>query len=189
MVELEGTLIHDDVFRSYFACDLQKCKGACCVDGVAGAPLEASERAEVAVVFEAVRPLLSDAALAVIEAQGLFVWDAEHGWTTPVVAGGICVYGVMGGDGVVSCAFEQQYKAEKNDFYKPLSCHLYPVRITKTALNECLNYERITNCSAACCRGKKEQTALIDFLKTALIRKYGAAYFSALQQIKQTYFT
>jgi hypothetical protein len=190
VIAIDNTLVSDELVEERFVCDLNKCKGGCCVDGDAGAPLEKAELKEIEKVFETVKPYLQKSHLEEIERQGLYVYDAEFGWVTPAINGGICVYATTDATGVVKCAFEQAYYEGKTAWKKPISCHLFPVRIQKSrrGKTEFVNYEpRPTLCAPACTLGNKLKVPVYQFLKEALIRKYGLAFYEALDAVAQDY--
>lgn len=183
MIAIENILISDQVAEEQFVCDLAKCKGGCCVDGDAGAPLDSKELKELDAVYEAVLPYLTDEAKKVLEKQGRYVYDKEFGWVTPTVNSSICVYGITDKNGIVKCGIEQAYNDGKVNWKKPISCHLYPIRIKKSkdGKTEYVNYEpREDLCKAACKLGKKLKVPVYIFLKDAIIRKYGEEFYNAL---------
>lgn len=176
-------LISDDVIREQFLCNLTACKGACCWEGDLGAPLEPEERYTLEQVFEEVRPFLRPHGLATIEKEGLYTYDeGSGGYATPLIDGGPCAFMVYDEKGIAKCGIEQAYHAGKTDFKKPISCHLYPVRASvdeRVGLQR-LNYDRWEICSAACELGKQHQLPVYRFLKEALIRKFGEAFYEEL---------
>ncbi|MEO6894922.1 MAG: DUF3109 family protein [Ginsengibacter sp.] len=181
MIAIDDILISDQVVEEQFVCDLDKCKGGCCVDGDAGAPLEKDELKELNAVYNEVLPYLSEEAKIIIEKRGKYVYDQEFGWVTPTVSNGMCAYGLVDKRGIVKCAIEQAYIDGKISWKKPISCHLFPVRIKKTRKLEMVNYEpREDLCAAACTLGKKLKIPVYQFLKEALIRKYGKEFYEAL---------
>lgn len=181
MIAIDDILISDQVVEEQFVCDLNKCKGGCCVDGDAGAPLENDELKELNAVYHAVMPYLSEEAKNIIEKNGKYVYDKEFGWVTLTVSNGMCAYGLVDEKGIVKCAIEQAYADGKISWKKPLSCHLFPVRIKKTKKGELVNYEpREDLCAAACKLGKKLKIPVYQFLKEPLIRKYGKEFYNAL---------
>jgi hypothetical protein len=189
MIAIDNVLISDDVLQEQFVCDLAKCKGGCCEDGDAGAPLQKNEMAIVKAVYETVKPYMSRDGIAVVERTGFYEYDREFGWVTPTVEGKICAYGIRDKQGVIKCAFEQAYCDGKIEWKKPISCHLYPIKIKNTKEYEMVNYEpRESLCSAACELGKKLKVPAYVFLKDALIRKYGPEFYSGLEQVAEAYF-
>jgi hypothetical protein len=191
MIAIDNKLVSDELVEEQFVCDLVKCKGGCCVDGDAGAPLEESEKARIDEVFEAVKPYLPERHLAEIEKQGRYVYDEEFGWVTPAIDGGICVYAITDSKGIVKCGIEQAYNDGMVQWKKPISCHLFPVRIkqSKDGELEYVNYEpRETLCKPACKLGQKLKVPVYQFLKEALIRKYGQEFYDTLDAVAQDYF-
>ena len=177
-------MISDDIAEKHFVCDLAKCKGACCVDGDAGAPLENDELMIIDRSFNIVKPYLTPEALEVIAEKGRYVNDAEFGWVTSTIGTGICVYGYNDENGVVKCAFEQAYYEGKLKWKKPISCHLFPVIIEEGKLYERMNYEpRATHCKPACTLGEQLKVPVYQFLKEPIVRKYGEEFYNALDHI------
>ncbi|MEP7230609.1 MAG: DUF3109 family protein [Ginsengibacter sp.] len=176
-------LISDQIVEEQFVCDLVKCKGGCCVDGDAGAPLENDELKEIKTAYNSVLPYLSSESKNELERQGLYTYDKEFGWVTPTVSSGMCAYGIIGENGIVKCGIEQAYKDGKTAWRKPISCHLFPVKIkkSKSGKADLVNYEpREDLCKAACKLGKKLKVPVYIFLKDALIRKYGQEFYESL---------
>ena len=183
MIAINNILISDEVVKEQFVCDLGKCKGACCVDGDAGAPLEKEELQHINDVFEAVLPYLNEESKKEIDRQGRYVYDKEYGWVTPTIDSKICVYGIVDKQGIVKCGIEQAYLDGKVTWKKPISCHLFPVitKKSKRTTTEYVNYEpREDNCKAACALGKKLKVPVYQFLKEPLIRKFGQEFYEAL---------
>jgi hypothetical protein len=183
MIAINNVLISNEVADEQFVCDLNKCKGGCCVDGDAGAPLDSKELKEIAEAYEAVLPYLSNESKLELETQGQYVYDNEFGWVTPTINSSICVYGIIDKCGIVKCAFEQAYNDGKIKWKKPISCHLYPIRIKKSrdGKTDLVNYEpREDLCKAACTLGKRLKVPVYKFLKDSLIRKYGEDFYAAI---------
>ncbi len=183
MIAIDNVLVSDEIVKKHFVCDLTKCKGACCVDGDAGAPLDKKELKKIDEVYDAVSPYLSETSLKEINKQGRYVYDKEFGWVTPTINNAICVYGITDTQGIVKCGIEQAYLDGKVKWKKPISCHLFPITITPSSdgITEYANYEpREDNCKAACSLGKKLKVRVYEFLKEPLIRKFGKAFYEAL---------
>ena len=183
MISIGNVLISDEVIEEQFVCDLVKCKGGCCVDGDAGAPLENQELKELNDAFHSVLPYLSKESEAALKEQGKYIYDKEFGWVTPTVSSGMCAYGIKDSQGIVKCGIEQAYNDGKISWKKPISCHLFPVKIKKSkrGRSELVNYEpREDLCKAACSLGKKLKVPVHIFLKEALLRKYGSDFYEAL---------
>jgi hypothetical protein len=190
MIAIDNILVSDEVIREQFVCDLLKCKGGCCEDGDAGAPLEKKEMDHVNEVYEIVKPYLTPAGIKEIEKNGRYQYDREFGWVTPTIEGKMCAYGFRDAKGIIKCGFEQAYYDGKTTWKKPISCHLYPIKTGKNRMGETVNYEpRETMCHPACVQGKKLQVPVYVFLKEALIRKYGEDFYGALSQVAETYFS
>jgi hypothetical protein len=154
------------------------------VDGDAGAPLNANELTKIDEVFDAVFPYLTEEAKNELARQGKYVYDKEFGWVTPTINGSICVYGITDKKGIVKCGIEQAYNDGKVQWKKPISCHLYPIRIkqSKNKKTEFVNYEpREDLCSGGCSLGEKLKVPVYVFLKEAIIRKYGTEFYQTLE--------
>lgn len=189
MIAIDDKLISDEVVTKQFVCDLEKCKGACCVDGDAGAPITAAEATLIAKYYPNVKHLLLDKAIKVIEEEGTHTTDDTFDLVTPTIDGGICVYGIFDATGKVKCAFEQEYLKGNIDFKKPISCHLFPIRIDKYETFEAVNYEpRETLCKPACKLGKSLKVPVYQFLKEPLIRHYGEEFYNTLDQTAKEVF-
>jgi len=189
MIAIDNVLISDDVIEAKFVCDLHKCKGGCCEDGDAGAPLEREEKTILDQNFEVVKPYLSKEGLSEIQRQGKYLYDREFGWVTPTVDGKICAYGYRDTHGIIKCAIEQAYNDGKLSWKKPISCHLYPIKISKRKEYTNINYEpRDVLCKPACALGKKLKLPVYQFLKEAIIRKFGTVFYATLHQIAIEHF-
>jgi len=188
MIAIDNVLVSDEIVKAQFVCDLSKCKGACCVDGDAGAPLAKEELDNINEVFDKVLPYLTKESKAEIERQGRYVYDKEYGWVTPAINSKICVYGITDAQGIVKCGIEQAWLDKKIAWKKPISCHLFPVKITKSKRQkqDYVNYEpREDNCKAACSLGKKLKVPVYVFLKESLIRRFGKKFYDALDATAQ----
>jgi Protein of unknown function (DUF3109) len=188
VIVIDNILISEDVVDKQFVCDLNKCKGGCCEEGDAGAPLEDGEIQIIEGVFEKVKPYLTKEGLAEIDKKGLKEYDRDFGWVTPTIGNsqGICVFAFRDEKQIIKCAFEQAYNDGIIEWKKPISCHLYPIT-TKKGLNE--DYERVNYepreklCSPGCAFGEKLKVPVYQFLKEPLIRKYGEDFYNALDTI------
>jgi len=190
VIVVDNVLISDDIVEKQFVCDLLKCRGGCCEDGDAGAPLDTHELDIILALYEEVKPYLSASSVAEIEKKGKYVYHKEFGWVTPTIGNDseICAYGIRGDDGVIKCAFEQAYYDGKTKWKKPISCHLFPIvtKKGKKGYPDKMNYEpRERLCNPACALGKKLQVPVYEFLKDAVIRKYGEKFYEALNAVRQ----
>ncbi|MCB0628801.1 MAG: DUF3109 family protein [Saprospiraceae bacterium] len=182
MIIVQDKLVSDDVVEAHFICNLNACKGACCWEGDFGAPLEEAELPVLEAIYEDIKPFLSPIGLKVLEEQGTKVWYEENEeWGTPLVEDGPCAYMTFH-NGIAQCGIEQAWKAGATDFRKPISCHLYPIRVITNPDTgfEALNYDKWHICSAACELGEKEQVPVYQFLKEPIIRKYGEDFYEEL---------
>jgi hypothetical protein len=184
MIAIDNKLVSDSIAEAQFVCDLNKCKGACCEDGDAGAPLETDELNKLLEFYEIVKPYMTAEGIKEVEKQGKYLYDREFGWVTPTIEGQICAYGFRDESGIIKCAIEKAYLDGKTDWKKPISCHLFPIRITKSREDpdlEYVNYEPRTDiCRAACSLGKKLKVPVYIFLKDSIIRKYGEEFYETL---------
>jgi len=184
LIEIGKILVSDEVIEAQFVCDLNKCKGGCCEDGDAGAPLEKNEMAILAAIYDKVKPYLTAEGIGEIERRGLFYYDKEFGWVTPTIEGKMCAYGTRDKNGIIKCGIEQAYYDGEVKWKKPISCHLFPIKTKKSREYEMVNYEpRQDLCKAGCGLGKKLKTPVYKFLKEALIRKYGEKFYEALDKV------
>ncbi len=183
MLLIDDILVSDDVLQEQFLCNLKACKGACCVEGDAGAPLNADELPILAEIYEAVKPYLTLEGREAIEKQGFFVEDDETHYATPLIEGAACAYIAYDDDGTAKCGIEQAYLDGKIAWKKPISCHLYPIRIQKMKFYTALNYDRWSICSAACTFGKEHRLPVYKFLKEPLIRQFGAEFYAQLEKL------
>ncbi len=179
LLQIDDTLISSDLLQKKFCCDLQHCKGICCVKGDAGAPMTAEEVALLPQLIEAIKPYLRPEGVAAIEEQGTHVIDEEGETVTPLVQGAECAYVIFEG-GIVYCGIEKAYNAGVISFQKPLSCHLYPVRIRKYKEFTAVNYDRWDICKGALSKGQEVNVKVFEFVKDALIRRFGTEWYEQL---------
>lgn len=180
MMKVGEVLVSDDVKSVEFVCHLEKCKGACCVEGELGAPLEEDELPIMKEIQSAVGPYLTEDGKKAIAEQGPYLLDEDGDYSTPTIGGRECAYAHYDAKGVLKCGIEQAYLDGKISYRKPISCHLYPIRITKKKDFEAVNYHKWSICSDACTLGKSLQVPLYKFLKDPLIRKYGEQWYAEL---------
>ncbi|MFT3902902.1 MAG: DUF3109 family protein [Niabella sp.] len=190
MIVIDDKILSDDIVREQFVCDLAKCKGGCCEEGDAGAPLTKEELGFVEEYYEIVKPYLPADAIAHMEKHGKYHYDEEFGWVTPILPSDneICTFAYREPGGLIKCAFEQAYNEGKISWKKPISCHLYPIIAYKGKHGdyERLNYEpRRILCSPACKLGSELKVPVYKFLREPLERKYGKAFYEALDHIAQ----
>jgi hypothetical protein len=184
MIIHEDTLISEDLFEQNFICNLSKCKGACCVEGDQGAPLSKEEIAAIGENLEQIKPYLTPASLSAINQKGYWETDPEGDLVTTCLPSGECNFSIYK-NGILSCGMEQAWKDGKSTFRKPISCHLYPIRISQVGQYEALNYHRWDVCKPACTLGNEHKVPVYSFLKDALIRKFGEPWYNELDGIAQ----
>lgn len=182
MIQIDDVVVSLDVLREKFLCDLGACSGQCCVEGDAGAPVELDEVEKLEAVLPIIWEELSPEARAVIKRQGVVYTDCEGDLVTSIVNGKDCVFTCHDAKGCCYCAIEKAYRAGKTDFYKPVSCHLYPIRVGDYGPYKAVNYHRWDVCRAAVLLGQKEDLPVYRFLKEPLVRKFGAEWYRELEE-------
>ena len=182
MIQIDDKIVSIDVFEKQFVCDLSACKGACCVEGDAGAPLTDKELSILSDIYNEVKPYMRQEGIEEIEKQGFYVVDGDGDNTTPLVENKECAFVVFDEKNIAKCSIEQAYHAGKVGFKKPISCHLFPIRIQHYRDFDAINYEAIKICTPACDCGKQLQVPVFKFLKEPLIRLYGENWYEQLCQ-------
>lgn len=183
MIVLQHTVVSDDLKDKFFVCNLEKCKGACCVEGDLGAPLEDEELTLLQENYELIKPYLSPEGQLAIAEQGLYIKDWEDDFSTTTIGNRECAYAIYDDNLTLKCGIEQAYLDGKITWRKPISCHLYPIRITKYDGFEALNYDKWQICNAACSFGQDLGVRVYQFLKEPLIRKYGENWYNELEEL------
>jgi hypothetical protein len=181
MIQIGDKLISDELFEEKFVCDLAACKGACCVEGESGAPLEEDELGVIEDVYEDVKPFMRPEGIAAVEDQGLYTMDSDGEFVTPLVDGKECAFVQFDERGTAKCTFEMAFRAGKTKFQKPVSCHLYPIRLTELKDFTALNYHYWPICDPARSCGAKLDVKVFRFLKEPIIRKFGEEFFRELE--------
>lgn len=188
MIAIDNTLISEDLLDKKFVCDLNACKGACCVAGDSGAPLDKEELPVLESVLESVKPYMVKKGIKAIEKHGSYVIDSDGDYTTTLVSDGAeCAFVYFDENKIAKCAIEKAYLDGKIKWQKPISCHLYPVRITKHKSYDAVNYDKWVICKPACECGEKLDVPVYKFLKTPLIRKYGKDWYKQLELSAKTF--
>ncbi|MEE9363974.1 MAG: DUF3109 family protein [Cellulophaga sp.] len=183
MFQLGTTLISEEVIENDFVCNISKCKGQCCIDGDAGAPLEDKETEILVDIYRDVKPFLRPEGIAVIEEDGAFVKGEDGEWETPLVNGSECAYVTFTDSGITKCGIEEAYNAGAVKWKKPVSCHLYPIRIREYAEFTAVNYHKWEICDCACSLGSELKVPIYKFVKEALVRKFGKKWYADLEEI------
>jgi len=185
IIEIEDKIVSLDIFDIKFCCDLTVCKGICCVEGNAGAPLEAEEIDLLEEEYEKYKPYMKPAGIKAIECQGFFVVDPDGDLTTPLIDDAECAY-VTEKDGITFCAIEKAYRQGKTNFKKPISCHLYPIRLSRFKNGFTgIMYHRWSVCDSALEWGEKVGKPVYQILKEPLIRCLGEKFFTALEETEK----
>lgn len=182
MIEIGDKIVSMDVFEVLFACDYEQCKGICCVEGDSGAPLEPGEAEMLRKYLPEVEHLLSSRAREVIAQQGVSYIDEEGDEVTSIVGGKDCVFTTYDERGNCLCAYEKMYYEGKIDWIKPISCQLYPIRLTKYKDFTAVNYHKWNVCKCALKRGRKEGIPVYQFLKGPLVRAFGQKWYDQLEE-------
>ena len=182
MIQIDDKLISEDLFSEEFVCNLAKCKGICCVEGDAGAPLDEDETKILDEIYPKIKPYLRPEGIQAIEEQGTYTLDFEGDLVTPLVNNAECAYVIFDEKGYTKCAIEKAYEDGVIDWQKPISCHLYPIRITEYSNFSAINYHEWDICSDACTLGKELGVKVYQFLKKPLIRKYGEDFYQTLSE-------
>ena len=180
MILVQDTVVSDDIAKKMFVCNLEKCKGACCVEGDLGAPLEKEELKVLDSILPQVTPYLSSKSSKEIQKQGAWVKDYDDDYSTPTIDNKECVYAFYDENKILKCGIEQAYLDGKIDFKKPISCHLYPIRLKQYNDFIAVNYSEWSICADACVLGEKLGVPLYMFLKEPLIRKFGLDWYNEL---------
>ena len=178
MIQIQQTLLYDDIFEETFICDLCKCKGQCCVDGESGAPLTNEEFNQINEILPEIWNDLSPTAQEVINEQGIAYTDYDGELVTSIIKGEECVFTYFDENGICKCAIDNAYKEGRISVEKPISCHLYPIRLTEYKEYTAVNYHRWSICEPAVKLGRKNGLPLYRFLKEPLIRKFGEEWYN-----------
>ena len=182
MIQIDDKLISEDLFSEEFVCNLAKCKGICCVEGDAGAPLDEDETKILDEIYPKIKSYLRPEGIQAIEEHGTYTLDFEGDLVTPLVNNAECAYVIFDEKGYTKCAIEKAYEDGVIDWQKPISCHLYPIRITEYSNFSAINYHEWDICSDACTLGKELGVKVYQFLKKPLIRKYGEEFYQTLSE-------
>ncbi|KAA1247510.1 DUF3109 family protein [Aquimarina sp. RZ0] len=186
MFQLGKTIVSEDIIEKNFVCNLSACKGACCVDGEAGAPIEESETQILERIYPMVKSYLRKEGIDAIEKQGVYVKTAQGELETPLIDGGDCAYVIFDEKGTALCAIEEAYNQGEIDWKKPISCHLYPIRVQEYTEFSAVNYHKWEICDDACTLGASLQIPVYKFVKQALIRKFGEDWYMELEKVAES---
>ena len=186
MFQLGKTIVSEAIIENDFVCNLSACKGACCIDGDAGAPLTKDETQILEDIYPKVKPFLRQESIAAIEAQGTSITTALGELETPLINGADCAYVIFDEKNTALCAIEEAYNQGEVSWKKPVSCHLYPIRVKEYTEFSAINYDKWEICDDACSLGKELQVPVYKFVKEALIRKFGEDWYAELEKVART---
>jgi hypothetical protein len=186
MFQLGKTIVSEDIIEKEFVCNLTTCKGKCCVDGEAGAPLEEQELQILMDAYPKIKPFLREEGIKAIENQGLFITN-EGEYETTLINEKECAYVIFDKNNIAKCGIEEAYNQGIIDWKKPISCHLYPVRIMNYSEFFAVNYHKWPICDDACTLGVELKVPVYKFVKEALIRKFGEDWYVELEKVAESY--
>ncbi len=181
MLQIKDTLVSLDLVERFFCCDLSRCKGACCLEGDEGAPVTEDEDNEIKSVLDEIWDDLLPAARCQILESGTSYHDVEGELVTQLVENRNCVFATLADDGTWICAFEKAYREKRIGFLKPVSCHLYPVRVKRYPSFTAVNYDRWKICAAAETLGRAKGLRAYKFLEEPLRRRFGDEWYDELE--------
>ena len=182
MFQIGKTIVSEEIIKKDFVCNLSACKGACCIDGEAGAPLEVAEADILEELYPKIKPFLRKEGIAAIEAQGTSIIGEDGELETPLINGADCAYVVFDKRGTALCAIEEAYNQGEITWKKPVSCHLYPIRVQDYTEFAAVNYHHWHICDPACSLGAELQVPVYKFVKDALVRKFGEDWYEELEK-------
>lgn len=183
MFQLGKTIVSEEIIENDFVCNLNACKGQCCIDGDAGAPLEKEEVQVLEEIYPKIKSYLSNEGIRAIEKQGTSIITSDGELETPLINNKACAYVIYDENKTAKCGIEKAYNEEKVNWKKPVSCHLYPVRVKEYSEFSAVNYHKWHICDSACELGKQLKTPIYKFVKEALIRKFGEDWYMELEEI------
>ncbi|WP_034042716.1 DUF3109 family protein [Wocania ichthyoenteri] len=187
MFQLGKTIVSEDIIEKDFVCNLSACKGACCIDGDAGAPLDKDETQILKDIYPKVKPFLRQAGIDAIEKQGTHITTDFGDFETPLINNADCAYVIFDEKDTALCGIEEAYNQGEISWKKPVSCHLYPIRVKEYSEFSAVNYDKWEICNDACSLGKELQVPVYKFVKEALIRKFGEDWYSELEKVAKTF--
>ena len=185
IIEIGDKLVSGEIFEKEFVCNLNACKGACCIEGNEGAPLQQGEIDLLEEHLEAIKPYMTEGGVKQVDTKGVFYMDRENEPVTSLVRGKECAFVFFDEKGITKCAVQQAYRDEKIPFNKPISCHLYPIRVKKYKSFTALNYDKWPICKDACALGEELGVPVYRFLEEPLKRVYGVAFYTELEKVAE----
>lgn len=186
LVEIGDKLISTQLLERRFVCDLNACKGACCIEGDAGAPLTFDEIDRIEADLEEILPFMRPEGREAVKKTGVFYLDQDNEPVTTLVNGKECAFVYFDEQGITKCSIEKAHTEGKTDFKKPISCHLYPIRVKQFHEFKALNFDEWSICAPACACGEQLDVPVFRFLKEPIIRAFGSAFFNELEEVERT---
>lgn len=188
MIEIEDKIISDDLFEKKFVCDLQKCKGVCCVEGDSGAPLTKKEILDIDKNISKIKTEMSPTGLSILEKKDFYYVDSDGDQVTSLINEKECVFVVYDQNKIAKCSIESAFRKNKINFNKPISCHLYPIRVKKHENFQAINVDSWHICQPACKCGTELNVPVFKFLKNAIVRSWGLNFFQQLDSVYDQFF-
>lgn len=185
IIEIGKILVSSDLLEKHFVCDLNACKGACCVEGDDGAPINQEEIDLLEDHIDTIKPYMTQAGIDVVDKEGVFYMDRFNEPVTALVNDKDCAFVTLDKNGITKCGIEQAHREGKIPFNKPISCHLYPIRVSKFSTFESLNYDHWSICNPACSLGEQLKVPVYKFLKEPITRAYGEEFFTELEKVDE----
>lgn len=187
LVEIKDKIVSTQIFERKFVCDLNACKGACCIEGDAGAPLSFEEVSILEDDLENIKPFMRSEGIAAVEDKGVFYMDQDNEPVTTLVNDKECAFVFFDENGITKCAIEKANKEGKTDFKKPISCHLYPIRVKQFNEYQAINYDSWSICSEACTLGESLSVPVYKFLQEPLTKAFGLDFFKELELVAKEF--
>jgi hypothetical protein len=187
LIEVKDKVVSTQLFEKKFVCDLNACKGACCIEGDSGAPLSFDEIDTIEEELEVIYPYMRPEGRAAVEASGVFYMDEDNEPVTTLVNGGECAFVYFDENNITKCSIEQAYLDGKTDFKKPISCHLYPIRVKQFNELKALTYDHWPICAPACDCGEKLDVPVFRFLKEPITRAFGEEFYEELTVVEKAW--
>ena len=188
MIEIEDKIISDDLFEKKFVCDLQKCKGVCCVEGDSGAPLTKKEILDIDKNISKIKTEMSPTGLSILEKKDFYYVDSDGDQVTSLINEKECVFVVYDQNKIAKCSIESAFRKNKINFNKPISCHLYPIRVKNHENFQAINVDSWHICQPACKCGTELNVPVFKFLKNAIVRSWGLIFFQQLDSVYDQFF-
>lgn len=188
MFQIGKTIVSEEILDREFVCNLNACKGSCCVEGEAGAPVTKEETVILNKIYSIIKPLLRQEGIDAIEKLGKFTTNPIGDFETTLVNGKECAYTIFDSNGIAKCGVEEAHNKGLINYKKPISCHLYPIRVQEYSTLTAVNYHAWPICNDACTLGEKLKVPTYKFVKEALVRKFGIEWYEDLDIAAQEYY-